>query len=539
MSHCTPFIARKTRFYHTACKCVAFAMMIAGPLSGQQAAPENPRFYIREYRVDGVKVLKNLEVEEAVYPFLGPSRTPDDVEQARQTLEKAYHAKGFQTVSVSIPQQDPRRGIIRLQVTEGKIARLRVNGSRWFLPSRIKSEVPSVAEGSVPNFNNVTKEIIGVNRLADRRITPELKAGMEPGTFDVDLKVEDKLPLHGSLELNNRYSANTTQLRINGSLSYANLFQLGHTLGTSFQIAPENIDDSLSYSAFYLARVTDGLSLMLQGTKQDSNVSTLGGAAVAGAGEIVGFRALFDLPTTQKFYQSINLGIDYKNLQEDTIFGIQKLAAPIIYFPISANYSAGWIADNHFTEVNASLGFQLRGLGSPLSDYANKRYKSTGNYMLLRGDVAHTHDVFGDFQLYGKLQGQVADQPLINSEQIAGGGLDTVRGYLEATALGDNGVFGKVEFRSPSLFGKPSAEEAKNPANELRFYTFSDAGIVGIYDALPGQDDSSPLASVGIGTRLRFQKHYHASADVALPLIEQPDTNQGEIRVTFRGWADF
>ena len=38
-------------------------------------------FYIREYRVDGAKRLKNLEVEEAVYPFLGPARTPNDVEQ--------------------------------------------------------------------------------------------------------------------------------------------------------------------------------------------------------------------------------------------------------------------------------------------------------------------------------------------------------------------------------------------------------------------------------------------------------------------------
>ena len=38
------------------------------------------------------------------------------------------------------------------------------------------------------------------------------------------------------------------------------------------------------YSGYYLARVpgVDGLSLMLTGTKQDSNVSTLGGIGVAG-----------------------------------------------------------------------------------------------------------------------------------------------------------------------------------------------------------------------------------------------------------------
>ena len=121
---------------------------------------------------------------------------------------------------------------------EGKVGRLRVNGARWFLPSRIKSEVPSVAEGSVPNLNQVGKEIVAVNRLADRRVTPELRPGIEPGTVDIDLNVEDKLPLHGSIELNNRYSADTTALRLNGALSYGNLFQKGHTAGAQFPDRP-------------------------------------------------------------------------------------------------------------------------------------------------------------------------------------------------------------------------------------------------------------------------------------------------------------
>jgi hemolysin activation/secretion protein len=177
-------------------------------------------FYIRQYKVEGAKKLTRLEIEEAVYPYLGPGRTPDDVEQARQSLEKAHHQKGYQTVSVSIPQQDPRRGIIRLEVSQGAVARLRVKGSRWFLPSEIEKALPSVAEGTTPNLNQFTKEIIAVNRLADRRVTPELRPGMEPGSVDIDLTVEDKLPLHGSIELNNRYSADTTELRVNGALTW-------------------------------------------------------------------------------------------------------------------------------------------------------------------------------------------------------------------------------------------------------------------------------------------------------------------------------
>src|SRR5687767_634871 len=58
---------------------------------GVQPAAE-PAMYIREYRVLGAKTLPSLQVEEAVYPFLGPGRTFADVDQARSALEKAYHA---------------------------------------------------------------------------------------------------------------------------------------------------------------------------------------------------------------------------------------------------------------------------------------------------------------------------------------------------------------------------------------------------------------------------------------------------------------
>jgi hemolysin activation/secretion protein len=523
---------------------MTWLLVAAFPLftTGLSAAADGPRFYIREYRVTGAKHLNNIEVEKAVYPFLGPGRSPDDVEQARQSLEKAYHDQGFQTVAVAVPQQDPRRGIIRLEVVEGKVARLRVTGAKWFLPSRIKHEVPSVAEGTVPNLPQVTKEIIAVNRLADRRITPELRPGIEPGTVDIDLKVEDSLPLHGSLELNNRYSQDTTSLRLNGALSYGNFFQRGHTGGLNFQLAPENTDDSLVFSGYYLARVSGGVSLMLQGTKQNSDISTLGGAAVAGRGEIIGIRAMIDLPTSAKFQQTFNFGLDSKNLSENVVIGGDPLALPIKYYPLSAAYSASWMTDTSFTELNSSLCLNLRGLGSDPADYANKRYGSTGSFAILRGDLAQTHDLTGGAQLFGKLQGQLANQPLINSEQFAGGGLGSARGYLEATQLGDNGLFATAELRSPSLLAAAKAAAAgvgKDPADEWRFHAFVDAGWVEIYDALPGQENSFGFSSVGLGTRFKLRNHYHGSLDAALPISAQPNAEDHDLRVTFRGWLDF
>jgi hemolysin activation/secretion protein len=109
-----------------------------------------------------------------------------------------------------------------------------------------------------------------------------------------------------------------------------------------------------------------------------------------------------------------------------------------------------------------------------------------------------------------------------------------VRGYLEAETLGDNGAFGTVELRSPSLIGKSGDE-----ANEWRFYVFADGGYLYLIDPLPEQDSTFALASVGAGTRIRFRRHLNGSLDAGVPFISQTETAALDWRVTFRVWADY
>ena len=66
---------------------------------------------------------------------------------------------------------------------------MRVKGARYFSPAQIKRMVPSLGEGRVPNFKEAEKEIVRLNlpnRFAGRRVLPELKAGREPDTFEVE-----------------------------------------------------------------------------------------------------------------------------------------------------------------------------------------------------------------------------------------------------------------------------------------------------------------------------------------------------------------
>jgi hemolysin activation/secretion protein len=518
------------------------ALATAAPQEQGQAPVVAPvQLDIYEYRVEGVKILPQIEVEEAVYPFLGPGRTTEDVEKARAALEEAYVSKGYQTVAVEIPPQQVENGVVTLQVTEAKVGRLRVKGSRYFSLEEIKRQAPSLAEGKVPSFDEVSQDIVTLNQWPDRRVTPALRAGVAPGTVDVDLIVEDTLPLHGSVELNNRYSQGTSELRLNASLRYDNLWQLGHSISLGYQVAPERPDDAQVLSGSYLARIPDvtWLSLLFYGVMNDSNVSTLGGTTVTGRGEVIGARAIASLPGRPDFYHSLSAGIDYKHFDELVQLGGDELSSPVTYYPIDATYSANWQGEDSLTQLEAGITFHIRGLGSDPEDFDAKRFKAGGDFIYLHTELARTQELPEGFQAFGRVRGQLASQPLISSEQFSAGGQESVRGYLESEVLGDDGVVGSLELRSPSLPELLDDPEISAAINDWRLYLFAEGGTVRLQEPLPDQEDEFDLASVGVGSRARLFDYLNASVDLALPMISQTDTNAFDPRLHFRLWGEF
>lgn len=521
----------------------------------EQAPPQKPaaatqRFDIDDFAVQGAETLPQIEIEEALYPFLGPNKTADDVEKARAALEKAYHDKGYQTVSVSVPQQNALSKMISLKVTELKVGRLRVKNSRYFDLAKITNKAGSLKEGTVPNFGDVTKDIVALNQWPDRRVTPALRAGVTPGTVDVDLTVEDKVPVHASVELNNRQSPNTTALRVSSTVHYDNLWQLGHSLSFTYQVAPQRPDDAEVFSGSYLARLqdVDWLSVLVYAVKSSSNVATVGGTNVIGPGQILGSRAVITLPTREGLFHTLSAGVDYKHFDQTVKLGGDGFSSPVTYYPVVASYGATFQTEKFTTQLNAAVTYNLRPLSDDAVTFDNKRYYASPSFSHFNVDVSHTQELPEDFQLYGKIQGQVADGPLVSSEQFSAGGLDTVRGYLESETLGDNGVVGNLELRTPNI-GELLQKQMKDETgqgqarftifNDWRFFGFADAGTVTVLHPLPEQQSKFDVWSYGVGARFKMFNYLNGTLVYSVPQVSQAYTEARNPRVNFRIWGEF
>lgn len=493
---------------------VAFGALL---LPAARAAGERPKFDIWEYRVSGNSRLAVPAIEKAVYPFLGEGRDETDVEKARAGLEKAYRDAGYATVAVTIPEQSVDSGVVELSVTEGRIERARVSGSRYYAQDRLLKQVPALTEGEVPDFNELQRQLVAVNR-PDRRVQPLLRPGHQPGTTEVELKVDDSLPLHGNVEFNNRYSPSRApdpgDYRAAVTLRYDNLWQRDHSISLSYLTSPGRRDESEVEAAAYSLPVGGGeQTLTLYGVHSASTsdlTTSLAGTSVLGRGDIVGLRLADPLRSVAGISHALTYGLDYKRFLEDlTQFGAGSFPTPLTYWLASLQYSGIHADGGGETGFGAGVSLSLRGLRNNDEQFATKRFRGQSNFALLRWNLQRVQHLPAEFDLTARLDGQLASLALPSSEEYAAGGADSVRGYPEATQIGDHGIRGMLEVRTPSLLG------GKDPWADLRLLAFVESAQVRVLNPLPGQISRYTLASQGLGLRFSTRSGFLLALDYA------------------------
>lgn len=502
-----------------------------------------PQFDLLDLQIDGNTVLDDETLERAVYPFLGPGKSVADVEKARAALEAAYHNAGYPTVVVSIPEQDVQQGQVRLNVLEGRVAMLHVTGARYHSPQAVREALPGLAEGQVPHMPEVQAQMNAMAKAApDRAVTPTFRASDTPGRMEVELKVKDALPVHGSLEMNSRNTPDTTYGRLVGSLRYDNLWQRYHSLSLQFQLAPEDISQVAVVSGNYLLP-TGWQDTRLSLYAMDISSNTLvpgvqvGELAVIGNGAIYGVRLMKPLVGAGGRIQNLTLGADYKSF-DTTTSNQQK----VDYLKFIVGYDTVWRTDYLSTTLNLTGNFSVRGLGNDAGQFAAKRVNAQGvgaspDFMYLAGTLRQQWRLPSDFQLQSRIMGQASSTYLINNEQFSAGGPLSVRGYHQSQVLGDNGLNLSMELHSPHLFSR-DWQDVQN----FRALAFAD--WAGLWSSnLKPTPDNVFLASAGLGLRLKLFKSLSGEFDWSYPLRAYSSlvggVGVGQQRVDFRMLYEF
>jgi len=509
--------------------------------TAEQAGEEAVTFAIWEFRVEGNTVLPTVEIEKAVYPFLGEARTVDDVFAAEGALNQLYQDAGYVSVQVYTPEQDVDQGVVRFEVVEAPVGRNRVVGSEYHDLGRVRKGLPSLAPGEVPHLPTFQRELEKLNRRGnDRAVAASLAAGIRPGTVDADIRVQDQIPVHGSVEVNDRFTRNTSRVRTVGSIRYTNLWQREHTLGLTYQESPQNPGETRVLSFNYSLPVGEKNTLFAYAVDSSSDVlafNDAGGVGITGNGSIYGARWIRSLPQIGQLFNSMTFGLDYKTF-EDTVAPESGggLVTPVKYLKGIVGYGGLLLGVEPEVRFGIDVNFGTRGVVASEARFDDKRFQAKPNFLFLTGRFSIAQSFMKQHEVFLRVNGQLTEDPLIANEQYSLGGFDSVRGYVASQSLVDYGFDGAIEYRyAPEALAGMLPDWIGTP----RFDAFVDGALGKIHVPLPDTDSRTELASVGFGVTASANPGLISSLYWAMPLIDSNDIESGDSRLHFRFGMQF
>jgi hemolysin activation/secretion protein len=237
-------------------RCLAYALLVAlfvslGPGISSAEPVAVPRFDIKGYRVEGNTLLPPELVRKTLARFTGSGKDFGTVQEALEALQEEYRCRGYSTVHVLLPEQELERGEVWLQVAEGRLSAVKVEGNASFDQQNIRRSIPGLVEGKVPDIDSVSASLSVANENPAKKVSLQLQSGEKQDELTALVRVVDERPWRIGLNIENTGSRQTGEWRLGALFQHANLFNLDHLLTLQYVTAPERPSKVAIYSAGY------------------------------------------------------------------------------------------------------------------------------------------------------------------------------------------------------------------------------------------------------------------------------------------------
>ena len=488
------------------------------PETGVPTQPGTVRVFVRDVRVIGNTTFSDTEIAEVTAPFTNRTLLTEDLERLRLALTLLYVNKGYLTSGAIIPDQDVMSGVITVQIIEGKLTRIDVEGNRWFRSSYLRDRL-SLGNRTPVTLDPLQEQLQLLQQ--DRRIervNAELRPGDQRGDSVLNVRVADRNPFHARMEVNNYQTPLVGEIRGVGTLTHDNLTGHGDPLSLSY---------GHSSGAFPIVDASYALPFNRYGTtfspyyrRYDFKLiePPFGPLNINTNTEIIGMSLRHPIYKTVTDEVALSIIGEHLFTQTDSIFGhlslfpgFQNGAATVSALRFAQDWTHRTLDTVLAVRSRFSVGLNV------LSATINANPDTPDGQFFSWLGQAQAIKQFGEnllgMQLLGRMDLQLTNSPLFPLEQVALGGRYTVRGYREVTILRDNSFIFSVEPRFPLL-------RWANGEPMVQFAPFIDVahgwnlGDNRPAPLAPSTNFPDTIASVGAGLRWNILPNDRASFEV-------------------------
>lgn len=506
----------------------------APELSVPQSAPtrapagaEQIRFVLNDIELDGVTAYPPDALRSFYADLIGREVSLSDIYRVADEIQRKYREDGYFLARSIVPAQTVREGVFRIQVIEGYVNRIEVEGQVGAVEDLAKQYLDQVTEERPLKLATLERALLLTNDIPGVSARGVLRpATGELGAAELVVTI-DRTPFNGLVNLDNYGTKYTGLTELAGAAS-ANSFT---PVGEQFTVTGLVSDPFNGFNQNYQQWVaqasgsarfgagglfTEGLFSYGQSRpgflvrQFDFDSTTLLGSVDVG------------YPVIRSRDLSVYARLGFNYIDSDTdIFDTVSFSRDrlrVLFLKGNADFADAWRGAN---SVSAGL---RQGLpifnATQSSDQDTSRPGASGQETVLTASASRLQPLFGSFELAGfpasvalstSTVAQYAFDRLLAYEEFELGGVQYGRGYDLGELSGDSGVGVSGELQ---LNHRP--EFADVPFFDgYQLFGFFDYGRVWNHSGGPDND----LASAGAGIRTSLFSKLSIELIGAKPLL--------------------
>jgi hemolysin activation/secretion protein len=476
---------------------------------------------VTEIRVTGSTIFSPEKLKEIVANYEGKSQTLEQLREAADKITELYLNGGYINSRAILGDQVVENGRVEIQVIEGRLEEIVVEGAGRLNPNYITSRI---RRGAGVPLNSASLEnelrLLKTDPLFES-VEASLQPGAEIGQSKLTVRVSLKKPLSVNLFVDNYSPASVGSERIGVRVGYQNLTGLGDRAIIGYNRTTTG-GDTNRYEFIYRIPLNamDG-SFTMQFLPDNNEISNIALQDLGIRGETQRYEFDYRQPLFRSPRQEFALSLGFSHHRGQTFLGDipfgfgagpddqGRTRSSAIRFGqeyLRRDGSGIWGVRSQFYLGIDAFGATLNAGSTPDSRFFSwllslQRLQRLGDHHLLtfRGDL------------------QLATTSLLPSRQYVIGGGQSVRGYRQNARSGDNGFFISIEDRitlQKDSKGQPT----------LMVAPFLDLGQVWNSGNNPNILASENfLMGVGLGLLWEVAPGWNIRLDYGYPIINLPD----------------
>ncbi len=485
-----------------------------------ESTQPGPSVLIRDIQVLGSTVFSDDRLNAITQPYEGQQLTLEDLQKVADAITQLYLNDGYITSRAILVDQEIREGVVRIQVIEGSLEEIQVEGTQRLNPGYVRRRI-RLGAGVPLNPSKLEDQLrlLKLNPLFEN-VEASLRPGSGIGQSILVVRVTEAKAFGSQLSVDNYSPPSVGAEEFGIGLQHINLTGMGDVLAGTFDrsfTGGSNTFDILYQVPLNAMEGTLRLRTVINRneiTQEPFNVFNIEGES-----------ELYELNFRQPLVRSpreefaLVFGFDHQDgrtfLDGDGFgFGAGPSSDGITrtsVFRFGQDYikrgpGGAWALRSQFSLGTGLLGATVNSHPTPDSRFLS--WLGQAQRVQLLGQD-HLLIVQGDLQL--------TTDPLLPSQQFIIGGAQSLRGYRQNVRAGDNGFKFSIEDRI-------TLQRNATGVSVLQLAPFLDLGTVWNHSDNPNPLPSQRfLAGLGLGVLWEPLPRLNLRLDYGLPLVNLDD----------------